>query len=79
MTVEQLRNAISANPFRPFDILTGDGRKFHVPHPEFIAMPPKAERTFVVFNKGEDYTILDLLSAVGLDFKSKNGTKRRAG
>ncbi len=80
MTVEQLRKAIQANPFRPFDILTGDGRKFHVPHPEFIAMAPKAERTFVVFGRtGEDYTVLDLLLVVGLDFKARNGQRRRTG
>lgn len=80
MTVDQLRKALDATPFRPFDILTGDGRKFHVPHREFIAMPPRAERTFVVFGKsGEDYTVLDLLLVVGLDFKSRNGHRRKAG
>jgi hypothetical protein len=80
MTIEQLRKAIQANPFRPFDILTGDGRRFHVPHPEFIAMSPKAERTFVVFGRaGEDYTVLDLLLVVGLDFKTRNGQRRKAG
>jgi hypothetical protein len=81
MTVDQLRKAIAATPFRPFDILTGDGRKFHVPHPDSIAMSPKAERTFVVFGKGggEDYTVLDLLLVVGLDFKTRNGQRRRAG
>ena len=81
MTIEQLRKAVQANPFRPFDILTGDGRKFHVPHPEFIAMSPKAERNFVVFGRGsgEDYTVLDLLLVVGLDFKTRNGHRRKAG
>ena len=80
MTIEQLRKAIQANPFRPFDILTGDGRKFHVPHRDFIAMPPKAERTFVVFGRsGEDYTVLDLLLVVGLDFKTRNSQRRKAG
>ena len=76
----QLRKAIEAGPFRPFDILTGDGRRFRVPHREFIAVPPNAQRTFVVFGKeGEDYTVLDLLLVVGFNFKARNGQRRRAG
>jgi hypothetical protein len=43
-------------------------------------MAPKAQRTFVVFGKaGEDYTVLDLLLVVGLDFKSRNGQRRKSG
>ena len=80
MKVEQLRKAVDAAPFRAFDILTGDVRKFHVPHREFIAMPPNAQRTFVVFGKnGEDYTVLDLLLVVGLDFKGRQVPRRKAG
>jgi hypothetical protein len=80
MTVQQMRKALEASPFRPFHILTADGRRFFVPHPDFVAMPPNAERTFVVFSKNaEDYAVLDLLLVVGLDFKSRNGQRRKAG
>ena len=78
MTIQQLRKAMDATPFRRFYILTGDGRRFHVPHREFIAQTPNAERTFVVFGReGEDYAVLDLLLVVGLNFKTKNGQRRK--
>jgi len=36
MTVEQLRKAAKAEPFKPFTVSLTDGRRFRVKHPEFI-------------------------------------------
>jgi hypothetical protein len=38
MNVETIRNAIRRQPFVPFDLRLNDGRIFHVPHPEYIAL-----------------------------------------
>lgn len=70
MTIEQLRNAVRAEPFKPFTICFGDGRQFFVPHPEFVALPPGASRTFVVVEPEENYRIIDLLLVTSLDFSN---------
>ncbi len=36
MTIEQLRKAIKVGQFKPFTISLADGRRFFVPHPEFV-------------------------------------------
>lgn len=68
MTMEQIRKAIKAQPFRPFTVSLGDGRQFHVPHPEFVWVPPEATRTLGIAGDGEDYSIIDLLLITSLDF-----------
>ncbi len=80
MTIQRLREARHAEPFRPFMIRMADGIEYRVPHPEFLFIPPKAERTFIVAgeNGGEDYTVLDLLLVTALEFKTdRRGQKRR--
>jgi hypothetical protein len=60
MTVQQLDNIHRAQPFRPFTIHMGDGRAFHVPHPEFLSRSPTG-RTVIVFGPEEAFSVLDLL------------------
>jgi hypothetical protein len=66
MTIEQLKTAHSARPFRPLTIHMGDGRSFRVEHPEFLSQSP-AGRT-VVYQWDERRSILDLLLATELEF-----------
>lgn len=75
MTVDQLRKAAKAEPFKPFTVSLADGRRFFVPHPEFLWIPPEASRTFVVAESGGDYSILDLLLVTSIDFG--NGARGR--
>ena len=80
MTMEQLRGAMRAQPFKPFAICLTDGRQLLVPHPECVMVPPEASRTFVVAAQGEDYRIIDLLLVTSLDFgdgRRSNGRRRR--
>lgn len=83
MTIERLRGALRAEPFRPFTILVTDGRTYRVAHPDFLLVSPKAERTFVVYDEGsndpEDYLVLDLLLVTGLEFGNGAGRRKRAG
>lgn len=76
MTVEQLRRTHTAEPFIPFDVSLADGRVLHVPHPEFLWMPPKAERTFLVSDDQGIAETVDLLMVVSLRL-SKSGQSRR--
>jgi hypothetical protein len=69
MTIDQLRRAATAEPFRPFTVSPADGRRFFVPHGEFIWVPPQASRTFHVAGEGEDdESMIDLLLVSSLDF-----------
>lgn len=70
MTIEQLRRAIRAQPFRPFMISLADGRRFRVRHPDFVLIGPEAGRTFVVVEKGEDYSVLDVFLVTSIDFSN---------
>ncbi len=82
MTIERLREAQRSEPFKPFTLRLADGRSFRVNHPEFLALPPKAnDRTFLLFLESDDpdrespMTILDSFLVVSLDFgeQGRNG------
>ena len=45
MTIQQLRAAYKATPFRPFTLHMADGRSFPVPHPDFLSMSPTGQRS----------------------------------
>jgi hypothetical protein len=50
-TIEQVRNAMHAVPFRPFTVRLVDGRAYSVRHPDFISIPTTA--------RGRDLTVHD--------------------
>jgi hypothetical protein len=60
MSIQQLRAAHHATPFRPFKIHMADGHAFTVPHPDFLSMSPTG-RTVIIYQENEDFSILDLL------------------
>ena len=37
-----VREFLSQRPFKPFRIEMVDGHVIHVPHPEFVALPPQS-------------------------------------
>jgi hypothetical protein len=77
MTVEQLKNAYSAQPFRPFTIHLADGRAVPVLSREFIMTVPSG-RTVVVCQPDDTLNIIDLLLITDLEMKpSTNGARRR--
>ncbi len=83
MTIERLRSAIKAEPFKPFVLRTADGREYAVGHPDFVLISPKAERTFVIYNAAgadpEDYVILDLLLVTAIEYDSSARRKSSGG
>ena len=66
MTTEQFKNALKAQPFRPFTIHMGDGRAFFVKHQDFIARSPRG-RTVIVYGDDEIHSILDMLLVTELE------------
>ena len=65
MTIEQLRNAYRATPFRPFTIRLADGRAYEAPHREFMSFSPSG-RTVIVHQPDDSYGVIDLLLATDL-------------
>jgi hypothetical protein len=77
MTIEQLRAAYTAKPFRPFVIHLADGRAIPVQHPEFMLTVPSG-RTIVVCQPDDTLNIIDLLLVTDLELKpSGDGSGKR--
>jgi hypothetical protein len=55
MDTDHLREAARQHPFRPFTLRLNDGREFHVPHPEFIAV---SKRMVVVHDTATEVFIM---------------------
>ena len=55
MNLDQIRKRVS-NGFRPFVLHLSDGRKFRVPHPEFILL---GRNVVVVLGKDDLVEIID--------------------
>jgi hypothetical protein len=77
MTVEQLRTAYNAQPFRPFVMHLADGREIPVHHREFMMTVPSG-RTVLVCKPDDTVNIIDLLLITDLEFRPRtNGSGRR--
>ena len=79
MTIEQLKLAHSAVPFRPFTIRMADGRTFPVTHPEFMSRS-KSGRTVVISNDDDSSSILDHLLMTEIEYgvpTPKSGKRSR--
>jgi hypothetical protein len=75
MTIERLDKLHHAQPFKAFTIFLGDGRKFHVSHPELLLHPP-GTRTFVVW-ADDAFEIIDLLLVTSLRQENRPRNDRR--
>lgn len=78
MTIEQLRAAYQAQPFRPFIMHLADGREIPGHSPEFMLTVPSG-RTIVVAQPDDTVNIIDLLLVTDVEFKpgGANPGKRR--
>jgi hypothetical protein len=76
MTIEQLRAAHDARPFRPFMHLA-DGERITVHSCEFVD-PPPVGRTVVVDQPDGTMKIVDLLLVTNLEFqRARHGRRKR--
>ena len=79
MTIEQIRAAYDAQPFRPFVMHLADGRSIPVMHREFIMSAPSG-RTINVYQPDDTLNIIDLLLVTDLEIKpgrNEAGKRRR--
>jgi len=58
-TLNTIRDLMRAQPFRPFDLILGDGTRYAVPHPDYLSIPPvrrpREIEYYLVINDGDDY------------------------
>jgi len=80
MTIQEIRRLREETPFRPFRILTADGKKYDVLHPEFMGQTPSGR--FITIGLPDDSSVmLDLLLVVGIQrgIKSRrNGSRKKS-
>jgi hypothetical protein len=74
MTRSQIEKAIERNV--PFVIKMADGNEYHVPHRDFIALPPRGAYVIVFDAQDKDnaFDVLPLLTMTGLH-QSGNGAQ----
>ena len=65
MNIQRIRELVT-NGFKPFTICVSDGRKFPVPHPEFVAV---GKNVVVVIGKGDRVNTLDPLHLTSIEEK----------
>jgi hypothetical protein len=77
MTIEQLRDMLNAQPFRPFRAHLADGRAVEIQHPECVGYG--GGRTFVVYTSGDHFEVIDLLLVSSLEtIDGKPGRRGRS-
>ena len=76
MTATQIKKHLHETPFRPFSLVTADGRKFPVPHEDYVSIDPTG-RTLIVWERtGGAGSVLDVRLVIRLDIP-KPPTARR--
>jgi hypothetical protein len=75
MTIEQMRAAIQARPFKPFVKHLADGGSIPVEHPEFFLTVPSG-RTVIVVQPDDTTNIVDLLLVSHLEILPSSRTPR---
>jgi hypothetical protein len=77
MGPEQVREALRAQPFRPFVIHMRDGREVKVDHPDFVAMS-QTGRYAIVWLEEDSWEEIELFLVTSLKFPAKsNGSRKK--
>lgn len=72
MKIEKIREALHAQPFRPFKIYLADGGSIIVRHEDFVAIGPTG-REMIVFLPDDSHQILDTMLITRLEIQVRNG------
>ena len=72
MSPDAVKKFMHATPWKPFTICLADGRKIHVPHPDFVSIS-RAGRTVIVTTEDEEFEMIDVFLI--LSVKTKGSTK----
>jgi hypothetical protein len=74
MSPDELKKCIVTTPFRPFTLNIGDGRRIPVMGRDFILLAPERGRTVVVYQRNDDFDILDTLLITGVSYEAPANT-----
>jgi hypothetical protein len=80
MTIQEIHRLREEKPFKPFRVLTADGREYDVVHPECLAQSPSG-RLIMIGLPDDSMVTLDLLLVAGIrrGIKvGKNGAGRKS-
>lgn len=66
MMTDQIRKQHNEQPFTPFRFHLADGRTIGIPHPDFLYVPPKNERTVYVTDDHGLVEAIDVLMIVSM-------------
>lgn len=80
MTIQEIQRLREEKPFRPFRVLTADGKKYDVWHPEYLGQSPSGR--LIMIGLDDDSTVtLDLLLVVGIQkgIKRARANSKRSG
>ena len=75
MTMQAIREAANAQPFRPFSLRLAGGPKIRVVHPDYIALGPRG-RTILVYGADESFKVIDVMLVTEVDVPEPRSTKR---
>ena len=77
MTIDQIRSAMKAVPFQPFNLRTADGRVLPVPRRDFISVTPSG-RFVVVFKEDDSFSFVDsmLITSIEVLAPSETGSNQ---
>jgi len=75
MTIDAIKEAVHAEPFRPFRLRLAGSPLVTVAHPDYIAFGPKG-RTIVVYRDDDTFKILDTLLITEIAPAKGTGRKR---
>jgi hypothetical protein len=76
MTASELEKAVNAVPFRPFEMVTGDGQRFPVPTPDHFSMSP-TKRLVTVWWDNDSHSILDVFLITHLNYLVRRSSRRK--
>jgi hypothetical protein len=69
MTADAIKDALHTIPFVPFALKVVGGKKYAVPHPDFVAISPTG-RTLVLYTEGDRSTVIDIALVSQLERQS---------
>ena len=69
--LDEIAKRLHATPFEPFTILTTDGNKYRVPHPDHALISPRGTRV-AVFDDNDTSAMLTALHIVAVK-SGRNG------
>lgn len=75
MTIDAIKEAVHAEPFRPFKLRLAGGPTISVMHPDYIAFGPKG-RTVVVYREDDSFKILDTILISEIERTNRAAGKR---